>query len=114
MQHPSFMVPNDGMGAGRSIMTPMGMGMQVTPFMPLIKKPDFPPDVSILFSNIKMQMVFVIPQIANIGKQVEKQKCRKLDPVIGVGRYSEWILDRFEDSWEAEQRVRDMPGKTYY
>jgi hypothetical protein len=30
----------------RSIMTPMGMGMPVTPFMPLIKKPDFPPDVN--------------------------------------------------------------------
>jgi hypothetical protein len=26
-------------------MTPMGMGMPITPFMPLIKKPDFPPDV---------------------------------------------------------------------
>ena len=29
-------------------MTPMGMGMPVTPFMPLIKKPDFPPDVKYL------------------------------------------------------------------
>jgi hypothetical protein len=55
-------------------------------------------------------MVFVIPQIANIGKQTERPKCRKLDTVIGVGRYSEWILDRFEDGWEAEARVKEMPG----
>ena len=44
----SFMMP-DQMPGGRSIMTPMGMGMPVTPFMPLIKKPDFPPDVLNLF-----------------------------------------------------------------
>lgn len=54
-------------------------------------------------------MVFVIPQIANIGKQIDKTKCRPLDPIIGTGRYSEWILDRFEDGWEAEARLNSLP-----
>ena len=40
----------------RAIMTPMGMGMPVTPFMPLIKKPDFPPDVKLFINAVKKKM----------------------------------------------------------
>ncbi len=52
-----------------------------------------------------MQMVFVIPQIANVGKQIDKNKCRPLDTVIGSGRNPEWILEKFEEPWDYEERI---------
>ncbi|CAD8186603.1 unnamed protein product [Paramecium pentaurelia] len=59
-----------------------------------IRKPDFPPD---------MQPIFVIPQIAHIKSQL-KPKCRPYDPILGIGRKAEWMLDKFEDEYEQMQR----------
>ena len=55
-------------------------------------------------------MVFVIPQIANVGKQNDREKCRKLDSVVGVGPYSQWVVDRFEEVFEQEERFNQIPG----
>ncbi|CAD8183476.1 unnamed protein product [Paramecium octaurelia] len=59
-----------------------------------IRKPDFPPD---------MQPIFVIPQVAHIKSQL-KPKCRPYDPILGVGRKAEWMLDKFEDEYEQMER----------
>ncbi|CAD8080782.1 unnamed protein product [Paramecium primaurelia] len=59
-----------------------------------IRKPDFPPD---------MQPIFVIPQIAHIKSQ-PKPKCRPYDPILGLGRKAEWMIDKFEDEYEQMQR----------
>jgi hypothetical protein len=52
-------------------MTPMGMGMPITPFMPLIKKPDFPPDVITLFN-------YQFLDVNGIRYPLDC-KCRKID-----------------------------------
>ncbi|CAK90444.1 unnamed protein product (macronuclear) [Paramecium tetraurelia] len=65
-----------------------------------IRKPDFPPD---------MQPIFVIPQIAHIKSQL-KPKCRAYDPILGVGRKAEWMLDKFEDEYEQMEREEREKG----
>lgn len=56
-----------------------------------------------------MQPIFVIPQIAHIKSQ-QKPKCRQLDPVLGVGRKAEWIIDKFEDEYEQMEREEREKG----
>ena len=38
----------------------------------------------------------------------EKPKCRSYEPSLQQGINAEWIIDRMEESWEHEERLKNL------